>query len=203
MRPRTPLRPIIVLAVTALIATGAAAPAPAAARPAPVAHETPAPGHGALDPVVRLAAQRLLVVDQVALAKWSLGLPVDDPARERQVTATVTTEARALGVDPNQVARFFRDQFAAAGDVEHALVDRWNADPSSAPPAEADPDTYRSALDSLDDRLVHALAETAAARADGLCGLRVGLEAAQVSAELRLDTTHRTALNRSLDSVCG
>ncbi len=202
MRSRTPLRPITVLTALVAAATGAVVPAAAAARPAPVVHETPAPGHGALDPVVRLAAQRLLVVDQVAAAKWSRGLPVQDPARESQVIGAATAEARSLGVDPQQADRFFRDQLAAADSVEQALYDRWDADPSQAPATADDPAAYRAALDTLDSRLAHALADTAAVRADRLCGLRAGLETVQVSGELHLDVVHRAGLTQALGSVC-
>jgi chorismate mutase len=197
------LRPIFALTAAALLAGWAAGPASSAARPAPVAHEMPAPGHGALDPVIRLAAQRLLVADEVAAAKFADGRPVADPDRERQVLATVTAEARRLGADPGQVERFFRDQFAAARLVERTLLVRWRADPAQAPAAAVEPTAPRHELDDLDDRLVHAFADTAAVRADRLCALRAGLETTQVDAELRLDPTHRAALVRALAGVCG
>jgi chorismate mutase len=199
-------RPIIALAAAALLAVGVAAsatPASAAARPAPVAHEMPAPGHGALDPVVRLTAQRLLVADEVAAVKWAGGRPVADPARERRVLAAVTAKARELGADPARVERFFQDQFAAARQVERSLLARWRIAPAQAPTAAVDPLAPRRELDSLDDRLVHAFADTAAVRADRLCTLRAGLDIGQVSAELTLDPTHRAALVRALTSLCG
>ncbi len=205
MASRTLPRPIVALALAVAVLTAgcAAAPATAAARPAPVAHETPAPGHGALDTVVRLTAQRLLVVDQVAAAKWERGLPVRDPARDRQVVDAGVARVRTLGADPVAAAAFFRDQIAAATAVQRVLTDEWDADPGSAPLARSGPAGYRAALDTLDDRLAHAFADTAAARADRLCVLRTAVDQARVSTELGLDTVHRTALDRALASACG
>lgn len=198
MRSRTPLRPVTALVVSLLLAAGAA-PARAAG---PAGHETPAPGHGALDPVVRLSAQRLLVADEVAAAKWGTGRPIEDPARERQVLDAAAADARRLGADSGQTVRFFRDQIAAAGLVERVLTARWTADPSQAPGTRPALAGIRTALDRLDDRLVHALADTAGPRADPSCGARLAGDSARVAAELRLDTVHDAALARALATVC-
>ncbi len=193
---RTPLRPLIACSVTVLLTAGAAAPALAAG------HEVPAPGHNALDPVVRLSAQRLLVADEVAAAKWGTGSPIDDPAREQRVLDGAAAEARRLGTDPAQAVRFFRDQIEAAKVVERTLFARWNADPSQAPAIRPGLPGIRAALDSLDDRLGHALADTAGARAELTCAPGLAVDSLQVTAELDLDLPHAVALARALPSAC-
>lgn len=203
MRPRTPPRPIITLALTVLLTAAAAVPALAAAGPVRPGREVPAPGHGALDPVVRLCAQRLLVADQVAAAKWGTRQPVDDPVRERQVLAAAAVDARRLGADPEQTVRFFRGQIDAAKAVERTLFASWRAAPSRAPQVRAGTAWIRVALDDLDDRLVHALADTARLRAEPSCTFRVVSDAGRVSAELDLDPVHAAALTGALPPACG
>ncbi len=204
VRPRTPLRPIIALATGVLLAAGAAAPAVAAipTPTTPPGHEVPAPGHGALDPLVRLSAQRLLVADEVAAAKWGTGAPIEDPARERLVLDAAAARARRAGADPVQAVRFFRDQIEAAKVVEETLFTRWSADPASAPAIRPPLSGIRTTLDGLNDRLSHALADTAAPRAETGCDLALAVDSARVATELDLDLTHRVALARALPATC-
>nr|WP_202446894.1 gamma subclass chorismate mutase AroQ [Streptomyces sp. SID5468] len=197
-------KPFRVLLATAALLAGAVAPAAADPHPAPPAGRTvSAPGHGALDPVVRLAARRVLVSDQVAAAKWGTSAPIDDPARERQVLDGAAAEAVRLGADPAVTRRIFRDQIEASKVVQRGLYRRWTADPRTVPPVRPDLAAVRAELNELGDRLVHAIAGTATARAARSCPAHLGLEYLEVGRELHLDALHRAALARALPSVCG
>ena len=204
--PTTLRRLAVAAATAAVLATGAATPALAAGPtpppPSPVLHMPPAPGHNALDPVVRLSAQRLLIADLVAAAKWGTGQAIDDPARERQVLDAAATEARSLNADPQQVVRILRDQIEASKIVQRGLFRRWTAAPSQVPTIRPDLAKIRAAIGRIDDELVHAIADTAAARSGALCGARLVVDYGQVSRELALDTLHSVALGRALPSVC-
>ncbi|MDI5966714.1 chorismate mutase [Streptantibioticus silvisoli] len=179
-------------------------PPPPADRAAatPAGHETAAPGHGPLDPVVRLAAQRLLVADEVAAAKRLTGAPADDPARDRAVLAAGAGEARALGADPAAASRLLGDQIAAATLVERALLAGWAADPGRAPAVAPPLTTLRATLDDLDSRLVAAWNDAADHRAAPGCGAALAAEVTSMAPELGLDELHSTALARALASVC-
>lgn len=197
MQPRKRIRVLVTAATAAALLAGAAAPALAA-----VAHSVPMPGHSEIDPVVRLSAQRILVSDQVAAAKWYSGRPIDDPVRERQVLDSAAAEARRLHTDPGEVVRVFRDQIEASKAVQRGLLREWTADPSRAPATRPDLGRVRVVLNELGDRLVHALAETAAARRHRTCPVDTALEYVRVSGELGLDGLHEAALARALPSVC-
>ncbi len=170
--------------------------------PLPPGHESPAPGHGPFDPLVRLSAQRLLLTDQVAAAKLRTGAPVDDPARESQVLEAAAAEAAALGDDPAAARRLLTGQFAAARLVERALLAGWAADPASAPDAAPPLSRLRATLDGIDVRLVSAWHDTAALRPAPGCEIRLTGETRSVAGELGLDAAHTAALTRALAGTC-
>ena len=66
-----------------------------------------------LQPLVETSAQRLAIAEQVALAKWDSGTPVEDAAREAQVIASATHAAKSRDLDAAWVSNFFRAQIEA------------------------------------------------------------------------------------------
>jgi chorismate mutase len=61
-----------------------------------------------LQPLVETSARRLAIAEQVALAKWDSGTPVEDTAREAQVIASATKAGESSGLDPAWVSNFFK-----------------------------------------------------------------------------------------------
>lgn len=63
--------------------------------------------------LVETSARRLAIAEQVALAIWDSGAPVEDTAREAQVIASATKAGEAMGLGRENVASFFRAQIEA------------------------------------------------------------------------------------------
>ncbi|MGK5693949.1 chorismate mutase [Streptomyces sp. URMC 128] len=188
----------------ATLAVGTAGPAIAAERPAPVRH-TAAP-HGVapgLSSVTELIAQRLLLADKVAAAKYGTDTPIDDPEREARILDDVRARAAGLGLDPDAVAAVFRDQIEANKLVQRGLYAHWDAHPAERPTERPDlAKEVRPALDRITTRLLAALDDTERARTLPSCGRRLAAAAGWSAYTHRLDTLHLKALGRALPSVC-
>ncbi|MET7937369.1 chorismate mutase [Streptomyces sp. NPDC005322] len=173
--------------------TGAAVAAPATPATAP---------HGRLLPVAELSADRVLVADQVAAAKWGTDSPIEDPAREQQVLDAVAQQATEVGADPEATVRIFRDQIEASKVVQRGLYRRWDADPSQAPTERPDLGKIRLEINRINGELVRAIADAQPARQARSCTGRLAAGAVVAGHEKRLDALHAVALARSLPSVC-
>src|SRR5712675_1481867 len=57
-----------------------------------------------LHPLVETSARRLLIAEQVALAKWDSGAAVEDLPREAQVIRDAVTDGVSRGLDPTSVS---------------------------------------------------------------------------------------------------
>jgi chorismate mutase len=169
---------------------------------APPLSQGPLPEDGGqgLDRIVALAAQRVVVSDQVAAAKQGTGQPVTDPPREAAVIAAARTEAEKDRVDPEWTARVFTDQIAASTQVQNGLLEQWNVRPDTAPAQRPSLASIRPQLDRIGDELVAAMAQAAPARSHEACAGR--LAQAAVDAAKPLDDLHKAALGASLKSVC-
>lgn len=143
-----------------------------------------------------LVVERLLLADDVAAAKFLTDSSVDDPTREELVLEHVRGLAGAAGLDPDTVAAFFRDQFAASKLVQEGLFACWAAHPAQAPTAGPDLNGVRDQLDLLTARLLRALRAAERPGGDRLAG------AAGPRPE-RLDALHHHALTVATRSVCG
>src|SRR5215467_16389026 len=78
-----------------------------------------------LQRLVETSAQRLAIAEQVALAKWDSGTPVEDAAREAQVIASATEAAESRGLDAAWVSNLFRAQIEANKLVQYSLLAVW------------------------------------------------------------------------------
>ncbi|MEU6179807.1 chorismate mutase [Streptomyces coeruleorubidus] len=199
------LRPALTLLGTlttaATLALGTAGPVGAAERPAPVPH-TAAAAHG-LTSVTELLAQRLLLADKVAAAKYGSDTPIDDPEREARILDDVRTRAVGLGLDPDAVAAVFRDQIEANKLVQRGLYARWDANPGERPTERPDlAKEVRPALDRITTQLLAALDDTERARTLPSCGPRLATAAGWSAYTHRLDGLHLKGLGRALPSVC-
>ncbi|MEV0226342.1 chorismate mutase [Streptomyces sp. NPDC050704] len=204
MRPHRLRSVFLTAAVVAASAVSSAVPA-AAQTPA-VAHTAPAHGIGlaaGLTPLTELFAERLLLADKVAAAKYGTDLPIDDPARERLILDDVAARAVGLGLDPDSVTAVFRDQIEANKLVQRGLYARWDAHPDERPTERPDlAKEVRPALDRITTQLLAALQETAPARANASCEPRLYAAAALSAYEHQLDVLHLEGLGRALPSVC-
>ncbi|MFJ4980046.1 chorismate mutase [Streptomyces coeruleorubidus] len=204
-RSRSTLTLLGTLTTAATLALGTAGPATAAERPAPVRH-TAAAAHGLtsdLASVTELLAQRLLLADKVAAAKYGTDTPIDDPEREARILDDVRTRAAGLGLDPDAVAAVFRDQIEANKLVQRGLYARWDANPGERPTERPDlAKEVRPALDRITTQLLAALDDTERARTLPSCGPRLVTAAGWSAYTHRLDGLHLKGLGRALPSVC-
>jgi chorismate mutase len=195
VRPTDVLRPVLIAATaTAVLAAGAGG--------AVAAPSAPSSNPGGLRALAGLSADRLLVADQVAAAKWGTDSPIDDPAREQQVLEAVAEQAREAGGDPVATSKIFRDQIEASKVVQRGLYRRWQADPSSAPTERPDLAKVRLEINRINGELVRAIADTADARTAPSCPGRLLAGALATGHEKRLDALHAVGLTRALPSVC-
>lgn len=187
------------LALSALIATTAPATGSAAPVPAPDRAEP------RLTALVDLAAQRLLLADEVAAAKYGTDAPIEDPPREREVLDTVAELSAEAGLDPADGVRFFRDQIEAGKDVQRGLFAEWDAHPELRPDHRPDLGAeVRPELDRISAEAVRELRETEAVR-EPTDECRLDLAASAVTAVFghRLDALHRDALTAAAGKICG
>ncbi|MER5578926.1 chorismate mutase [Streptomyces massasporeus] len=189
------------MTTAATLVLGPAGPATAdTRRPAPARQATTA--HG-LASVTDLFAQRLLLADKVAAAKYGTDTPIDDPAREAQILTDVRSRAAGLGLDADAVAAVFRDQIEANKLVQRGLYTRWDANPGERPTERPDlAKEVRPALDRITTGLLAALAETDRDRAVPSCAPRLAVAAGWSAYTHRLDALHLEGLGRALPSVC-
>jgi chorismate mutase len=184
-----PLTSLAAGAAAALLALGGLAPAHAS-------HGSP------LQPMAEVSAQRALIADDVAAAKFGTDSPIEDPAREQQILADVRTRAVAMGIDPDVAVEVFRDHIEASKDVQRAWFAYWTAHPDSAPTERPDLGEIRVKLDAITTQLLDDLRDTEDVRDSPACpGLRIAAEV-QVWHHDKLDGLHAHALVRSLSSVC-
>lgn len=189
------------MAAAAALALGPAGPATAGTqRPAPARQTSVAPG---LISVTDLLAQRLLLADKVAAAKYGTDAPIEDPVREAQILADVRGRAAVLGLEPDAVAAVFRDQIEANKLVQRALYARWDANPGERPTERPDlAKEVRPALDRITTGLLAALRDTERNRTVPSCGPRLATAAGWSAYTHRLDAPHLEGLVRALSSVC-
>lgn len=202
MRPQR-FRSVLV-AVVSVVALSGTAPAVAqdATAADPAAAPAPAFTNG-LAPLTELFAERLLLADKVAAAKYGTDMPIDDPVRERVILDDVAARAVGLGLDPGVVVAVFRDQIEANKLVQRGVYARWDAHPDERPTERPDlAKEVRPALDLITTRLLAALQETAPVRDDAFCEPRLRAAAALSAYVHRLDVLHLKGLERALPSVC-
>ncbi|KFG03235.1 chorismate mutase [Streptomyces scabiei] len=202
----------LISAVASLSVCLSAGSASALAPPgaSPVAAESPstpprtAPGARSLTALTDLFAERLLVADKVAAAKYGTATPIDDPVREKAILDDVAARAVGLGLDPDAVTAVFRDQIEANKLVQRGLYARWDAHPEERPTERPDlVKEVRPVLDRITTRLLSALRETESLRAGASCGPRLRVAAVWSAVDHRLDRLHGQGLVRALPSVCG
>jgi len=158
-----------------------------------------------LQPLVETSARRLVIAEQVALAKWDSGTPVEDTAREAQVIAGVIQAGESRGLHPAAVANFFRGQIEANKLVQYSLLAEWRRAGKAPDHTAVDlADTIRPELNALEKTLIAELAETAEIRASASCRTDIAKAVGKyVSAHKnRFSPLEAIALDRAMAAAC-
>jgi chorismate mutase len=164
---------------------------------------------GTADPMQQLvetSARRLVTGEQVALAKWDSGAPVEDRAREAQVIASVTKAGEAMGLDREDVENFFRAQIEANKLVQYSLLAEWHRDGKAPTHRPVNlKDTIRPELDQLETQLLTQLAKTKELRARPACSTEVAKEVGKYVSVNRgkFSEVEAIALDRAMAQTCG
>ena len=158
-----------------------------------------------LQPLVETSAERLVLAEQVALAKWDTGMPVEDAPREAQVIASAIEAGESRGLDQKAVSNFFRAQIEANKLVQYSLLAEWRRVgqvPDHTPVNLAE--TIRPELDQLETALIAELAETAGIRASASCRTDVAKAVGKyLSAhKSKFSPVRARALDRAMAASC-
>lgn len=199
MHPRRLRSALVAVCAAAAVSLAGAAPA-AAHTSTPVRAASVTPG---LTPLTDLFAERLLVADKVAAAKYGTDKPIDDPVREQQILDDVAARATGLGLDPAATQAVFRDQIEANKLVQRGLYARWDVHPEERPTERPDlVKEVRPILDRITTQLLDALKDTQRLRTSPSCEPRLYVAAARSAYGHELDVLHLKGLQRAVPSVC-
>lgn len=157
-----------------------------------------------LTPVVGLAAERILLADKVAAAKFGTATPIEDPVREQQVLDQAAALAVEAGIDVPETVQFFRAQIEMSKVVQRGLFDLWTRHPELAPTERPDLATeVRPALDRITVEFIDQLAATEDLRGPTVrCKVSLVLAEAKTDHRYRLDRLHERALWGAIRPLC-
>lgn len=181
--------------LTGLLSTGA----PAA---------TAAPEHavpkGRFTPLVGLAAERILLADKVAAAKFGTTTPIEDPVREQQVLDQAAALAVDAGIDTDDTVEFFRAQIDMSKVVQRELHALWTKHPELAPAERPDLATeVRPELDRITVAFIGQLAATEDLRTPAhACKTSLVLAKTEINHAYGLGRLHSRALWGAIEPVC-
>ena len=158
-----------------------------------------------LQHLAETSAQRLAIAEQVALAKWESGMPVDDVPREEWVIVSAIRAGESRGLDQAAVSNFFRAQIEANKLVPYSLLAEWRrvGKAPDHPPANL-ANTIRPELDQLETALIAELAETAGIRANASCRADIAKAVGKYLSEHknRITALRAIALDRAMAASC-
>jgi chorismate mutase len=158
-----------------------------------------------LQQLIETSAQRLVIAEQIALAKWDSGAPVEDAHREAQVMMSATRAGESRGLDQATVSNFFRAQIEANKLVQYSLLAEWRR-VGKAPDHKVVnlSSTIRPELDQVDTALITELAETAGIRASATCRADIAKAVGKyLSAHKdRFNSLKTIALDRAMAAAC-
>jgi chorismate mutase len=123
-----------------------------------------------LQPLVETTAHRLMIGEQVALAKWDSGKAVEDAPREAQVILGAVKDGAAKGLDGASVSNFFNAQIEANKFVQYTLLADWYRAGNAPDHAPVDlVEKIRPQLDEVQKSLIAELVDTIAVRTSKTC----------------------------------
>lgn len=155
--------------------------------------------------LVEISAQRLLIAERVALAKWDSGADVEDTSREARIIQTTIKDGNAVGLDSTQVEAFFEAQLEANKLVQYSLLADWRREGKAPmhPPVDLAKE-IRPQLDEIDRRLIAELSRTVAIRSAKTCQVDVAKAVGEYLDVLKVKANSRNAmaLDRALAGTC-
>jgi chorismate mutase len=158
-----------------------------------------------LHSLVETSAQRLLIAQQVALAKWDSGASVEDAHREALIIQSAVKDGNASGLDSTQVELFFKAQLEASKLVQYSLLADWERKGGAPPHAPVDlVKEIRPRLDEIDKQLIAELLATFVARSAKNCNVNLAKAVGEYldARKLKADTRDAVALERALATTC-
>jgi chorismate mutase len=158
-----------------------------------------------LQPLVETTAHRLMIGEQVALAKWDSGKAVEDAPREAQVIRDAMKDGAARGLEESSVSNFFNAQIEANKFVQYALLADWHR--AGKAPDHAPVDllkVIRPQLDEVQESLIAELVDTASVRTIKTCRADVAKAVGKYVSTHALGRGPITAatLDRALAGAC-
>ncbi|HEX6355295.1 gamma subclass chorismate mutase AroQ [Actinophytocola sp.] len=165
---------------------------------------TPALSSDGLTPLVGLAAERILLADKVAAAKFGTATPIEDPVREQQVLDQAAALAAEAGIDIPDTVQFFRAQIEMSKMVQRGLFDRWTRHPELAPTERPDLATeVRPELDRITVEFIDQLTATTDLRGPTpRCKISLVLSEMKTDHRYSLDRLHERALWGAIRPLC-
>ena len=115
-------------------------------------------GSPAIEQMLSLMEQRLILMHEVARWKWQAKQPITDPVREQALLARVVAQGQRLGLPTQWVRSFFVAQMDAGKRIQQADFEQWQANPSIKPSSIKDLALIRHDIDDLNTRLLKSLA---------------------------------------------
>jgi chorismate mutase len=123
-----------------------------------------------LQPLVETTAHRLVIGEQVALAKWDSGKAVEDAPREAQVIQAAVKDGATKGLDEASVSNFFNAQIEANKFIQYTLLADWYRSGKAPEHARVDVvKNIRPQLDEVQKSLIAGLAGTVKIRNSKMC----------------------------------
>jgi chorismate mutase len=186
--------------VSTLAAAGLLAAGAAPVQAAPERAATP----NVLTSLVGLAAERILIADKVAAAKFGTSTPIEDPAREQQVLEQAATLAAEAGIGTQETVEFFRAQIEMSKFVQRGLYDLWTERPELAPTERPDLATeVRPELDRITVAFIDQLVVSQDLRGPSpRCVASLIGAGMAADRRYRLDRLHKRALWGAVEPVC-
>src|SRR5215470_4570216 len=158
-----------------------------------------------LQRLVETSARRILIAEQVALAKWDSGAPVEDASREDHVIVSATKAGQSRGLDPTSVSNFFRAQIEANKLVQYSLLADWRREGRAPDHSPIDlPNTIRAKLDDVDKELIAELAGSRVMRGSASCPTDIARAVRKYTSAhtKQFSPLKAIALDRALATAC-
>jgi chorismate mutase len=152
--------------------------------------------------LVDAAGERLQVAEPVAAFKWAAHGAIEDPDRVQQELATLSAEAAAENIDPDYVTRVFGDQISATEAIEYRRFADWKLDPARTPAAPPDLSASRSAIDTLNSKILSQIALNWSLLHGPDCARQLGNATAETTRARRFDDLYQRALTTATRSYC-
>src|SRR5215469_7154106 len=157
-----------------------------------------------LQELVEFSARRLVIAEQVALAKWDNGMPVEDASREDHVIGRATKAGESRGLDPTSVSNFFRAQIEANKLVQYSLLAEWRREGRAPGHTPVDLASIRAELDEVDKALIAQLEESKVIRASASCRTDIAKAVSKYASAhtKQFSPLKAIALDRALATAC-